>query len=103
VGASTSHKPMGHDGLLYTDSFAFFSLFYSYISTYFHSVTVSYSWGEVRLSPLGTSATIGPIVSAPDDDECGADGGMKSGRGKPATVPLRPSQISRDLTWDSTA
>jgi hypothetical protein len=25
------------------------------------------SWGGVRLSPLGTSATIWPIVPAPDD------------------------------------
>jgi hypothetical protein len=30
----------------------------------------------VRLSPLGTSATIWPIVPAPDDDECGEVGGM---------------------------
>jgi hypothetical protein len=46
----------------------------------------------VRLSPLGTSAT---IVSAPgDNDECGAAGGMRTGRGNrstrrnPAPVPL---------------
>jgi hypothetical protein len=25
------------------------------------------SWGGVRLSPLGTSATVWPIVPAPDD------------------------------------
>jgi hypothetical protein len=33
----------------------------------------------VRLSPLGASATIRPIVPAPDhiDDECGAAGGIK--------------------------
>jgi hypothetical protein len=49
----------------------------------------------VRLSPLGTSATIWPIVPAPDDD-CGAIGGMKIGRGnrrtrkKPAPAPLCP-------------
>jgi hypothetical protein len=35
-----------------------------------------YSWGRVRLSPLGTQATSGPTVPAPDvydegDDECG--------------------------------
>jgi hypothetical protein len=32
------------------------------------------SWTEVRLSPLGTSATVWPIVPAPmmNDDECGA-------------------------------
>jgi hypothetical protein len=38
------------------------------------------SWGGVRLSPLGTSATNWPIVPAPDDDECGAVGGMRIGR-----------------------
>jgi hypothetical protein len=27
----------------------------------------SFSWGWVRLSPLGTSVTIWPIVPAPDD------------------------------------
>jgi hypothetical protein len=61
----------------------------------------------VRLSPLGTSATNWPIVPAPDDidDERGAIGGMRIGRGnrdtwrKPAPVPLRPPQISHDLTW----
>jgi hypothetical protein len=30
----------------------------------------------VKLSPLGTSATVWPIVLAPDDDECEAVGGM---------------------------
>jgi hypothetical protein len=30
-------------------------------------VTFLVSWGGVRLSPLGTSATIWPIVPAPDD------------------------------------
>jgi hypothetical protein len=63
----------------------------------------------MRLSPLGTSATIWPIVPAldnedDDDDECGAVGGMRIGRGnhstrrKPAPVPLCPPQIPRDLT-----
>jgi hypothetical protein len=30
-----------------------------------------YSWGGVRMSPLGTPVTLGPIVPAPDvnDDE----------------------------------
>jgi hypothetical protein len=50
----------------------------------------------VRLSPLGTAATNWPIVPAPDDDDddCGAVGGMRIGRGhrntwrKPASVPL---------------
>jgi hypothetical protein len=64
------------------------------------------SWGGVRLSPLGTSATIWPIVSAPDDDddEYEAVGGMRIGRGnrstrrKPAPVPLRLQRIPHDLT-----
>jgi hypothetical protein len=34
----------------------------------------------VRLSPLGTAATIWPIVPAPDN-ECGAVGGMRIDRG----------------------
>jgi hypothetical protein len=39
------------------------------------------------------------------DDECGAVGGMRIGRGnrstrrKPAPVPLCPPQIPHDLTW----
>jgi hypothetical protein len=43
-----------------------------------------------------------------DDDECGAVGGMKIGRGnrntrrKPAQVQLCPPQILHDLTWDRT-
>jgi hypothetical protein len=42
------------------------------------------------------------------DDECGAAGGMKIGRGnrsarrKPAPVPLSPPQIPYDLTWPQT-
>jgi hypothetical protein len=65
------------------------------------------SWGGVRLSPLGTSANIWPIVPAPDD-ECGVVGGMRIGRGnrstrrKPAPVPLCPPQIPHDLTLDRT-
>jgi hypothetical protein len=64
-----------------------------------------FSWGGVRLSPLGTLATSWPIVQAPaDDDECGAVGGMRIGREnrsiwrKPAPVPLYPPQIPHDLT-----
>jgi hypothetical protein len=62
----------------------------------------------VRLSPLGTSATVSPIVPASDDDECGAVGGMRIGKGnrstcrKPAPVPLCPPQIVLDLTKDRT-
>jgi hypothetical protein len=42
-----------------------------------------YSWAGVRLNPLGTSATLGLIVLAPNDDDCesGAAGGMGIGRG----------------------
>jgi hypothetical protein len=43
----------------------------------------------VRLSTLGTAATVWPIVPAPDDydddDECGAVGGMRIGRGNRST------------------
>jgi hypothetical protein len=41
-----------------------------------------------------------------DDDDYGAVGGMRVGRGnrstrrKPAPVPLWPPQIPHDLTWD---
>jgi hypothetical protein len=69
----------------------------------------SFLGGGSRLSPLGTSATNCPIVTAPDDDdddddECGAVCGMKFGRGyrstrrKPATAPLCPPQIPHDVT-----
>jgi hypothetical protein len=68
------------------------------------------SWGGVRLSPLGTSATNWPIVPAPMiDDECGAVGGMRIGRGNrnirrtPAPVPLCPPQIPHELTWARTS
>jgi hypothetical protein len=56
----------------------------------------------VRLSPLGTSGNIWPIVPAPDD-ECGVVGGMRIGRGKrstrgkPVPVPLCPPKIPHDL------
>jgi hypothetical protein len=42
------------------------------------------------------------------DDECGVVGGMRIGKGnrstrrKPPPVPLRPPQISHDLTWNRT-
>jgi hypothetical protein len=66
------------------------------------------SWGWVRLSPVGMSATDWPILPAPDDndDECGAVGGMRIGRGKrstrskPAPVPISPFQIPHVLTCD---
>jgi hypothetical protein len=62
--------------------------------------------GWVKLSPLGTSANIWPIVQPRMiDEECGVVGGMRIGRGnrstrgKPAPVPLCPPH---DLTWDQT-
>jgi hypothetical protein len=56
------------------------------------------SLGEVRLSPLGTSATVRPLYQPRiiDDDDYGAVGGMRIGRGnrstrrKSAPVPLCP-------------
>jgi hypothetical protein len=64
----------------------------------------------MRLSSLGTSATVGLLYQPRmmDDDDYGAVGGMRIGRvnrstrGKPASVPLRPPQIPHDLTWDRT-
>jgi hypothetical protein len=65
------------------------------------------SWGGVRLSPPGTSAT--DLLYQPRTiDECAAIGGMRIGRGnrstrrKPAPVPLCPPQIPHDLTWTRT-
>jgi hypothetical protein len=60
----------------------------------------------VRLSPLGTAATTGLLYQSRmvDDDECGAVGGMRIGRGnrgtrrKPAPAPLCPPQIPHYLT-----
>jgi hypothetical protein len=43
-----------------------------------------------------------------DDDECGAVGGMRIGKGirstlrKSATVPLCPPEIPHDMTWART-
>jgi hypothetical protein len=57
----------------------------------------------VRLSPLGTSAPNCPGVQAPDEDECGAVGGMRIGMGKPnylkktSLVSLCSPQIPHDL------
>jgi hypothetical protein len=58
----------------------------------------------VRLSPLGTSATTGLLYQPRMiDDECGAVGGIRIGRGnlssqrKPAPVPLYRPQIPYDL------
>jgi hypothetical protein len=52
-----------------------------------------------------TQATNFPSVLAPDDDECGAVGGMKVGKGnrstwrKHASAPLCPTQIPHELNW----
>jgi hypothetical protein len=65
------------------------------------------SLGGVRLSPLGTSATVGLLYQPRmiDDDDYGAVGGMRIGRGNRSTrrkhAPV-PPQIPRDLTWDRT-
>jgi hypothetical protein len=65
--------------------------------------------GGMRLSPLVTSATNGPIVPAPDYRWIWSIfGGMRIGRGnrssrrKPVLVPLCPPQIPHDLTRDRT-
>jgi hypothetical protein len=60
----------------------------------------------VRLSPLGTAATIVPLYQSRmiNDGDCGATGGIMIGKGyrstrrKPAPVPLCPPQIPHDLT-----
>jgi hypothetical protein len=63
----------------------------------------------MRLGPLGTSATVGLLYQPRMiDDDYGAVGGMRIGRGnrstggKPAPVSLCPPQIPHDLTWDRT-
>jgi hypothetical protein len=63
----------------------------------------------VRLSLLGTSATVGLLYQPRMiDDDYGAVGGMtigrvnRSTRRKPAPVPLCLPQIPHDLTWDRT-
>jgi hypothetical protein len=43
------------------------------------SIWLLFPW--VRPSPLGTAATVWPIARIPDDDDCRAIGGMRSGRG----------------------
>jgi hypothetical protein len=65
--------------------------------------------GGVRLSPLGTSATVGLLYQPRMiDDYYGAVDGMRIGRGnrstlrKPAPVPRCSPQISHGLTWDRT-
>jgi hypothetical protein len=63
-----------------------------------------YWWGETE--SLGTAATSGLLYKPQmiDEDDCGAIGGMKIGRGnlstrrKPAPAPLCPPQIPHDQT-----
>jgi hypothetical protein len=60
------------------------------------------SRGELRLSPLGTSATNWPIIPARMIyDECEAVGGMRIGRGKRSTGKklLQCHLVHHDLTW----
>jgi hypothetical protein len=58
---------------------------------------------EVRLRPLGTTGLLYQHQMI-DDDDCGAIGGIRIGRGnrstrrKPTEVPLCPPQISHDLS-----
>jgi hypothetical protein len=62
--------------------------------------------GGVGLSPLGTAATSGLLYRPQmiDEDDCGAIGEMKIGRGnrssrrKPAPASLCPPQIPHDQT-----
>jgi hypothetical protein len=70
-----------------------------------HVVVFLVSLGGVRLSPLGTSVTVGLLYQPRMiDDDYGAAGGMRIGKGnrstrrKPAPVPLCPPQIPHDLT-----
>jgi hypothetical protein len=64
-------------------------------------------WGETV--PLVRRPIIGLLYQPRViDDECGAVGGMRIGRGnrsarrKPSPVPLCPPQIPRELTWART-
>jgi hypothetical protein len=64
----------------------------------FNLILIGVVGSGVRFGPLGTAATNRPIVTAPDDYDNGAIGGMKIGRGnrstrrKPAPMPLCPPQ-----------
>jgi hypothetical protein len=80
-----------------------------YIYILVHILVYIVSLGGVRLSPLGTSATVGLLYQPRMiDDEYGSVGGMRidrenrSTRRKPTPVPLCPPQIPHDLPWDRT-
>jgi hypothetical protein len=70
--------------------------------TFYYFIIIS----GARLSPLGTAATSGLLYKPQmiDEDDCGAIGGMKIGKGnrsarrKPAPAPLCPPQIPHDQT-----
>jgi hypothetical protein len=102
-------QPHFCDSLQFVEKPRIYAAFPSHHSTT-HIYIFLISWDGVRLSPLGMSATIWPTVAAQmiDDDECGAVGGMRTGRGnrstrrKLATLPLFPPQMPHDLTWDRT-
>jgi hypothetical protein len=108
---STLHTPSWPSSYLvnYRDNFAFY-LYRSYVFQTDLQVFFLVPWGGVRLSPLGTSATVWSIVPAPDDrcEDCCAIGEMRIGRvkqstrRKPVLVPLCPPQIPHDLTWAGT-
>jgi hypothetical protein len=74
-----------------------------------HLLSIFFFSHGIRLSLLGTVATVWLLVPAPcDDDDCGPIGGMQIGNGKqstrrkPAPVPLFPRQIPLDLIWAET-
>jgi hypothetical protein len=81
----------------------------TFISRYFNFIFWGVSLGGVRLSPLGTSATVGLLYQPRMmDDDYGTVGGMRIGRGnritrrKPAPVPLCPPETAHNLTWHRT-
>jgi hypothetical protein len=69
--------------------------------------TIVSFWGRVRVSPLGTSATVWPLIPGPGDkwwwmwssrSNENWQGKPKYSEKKPASVPLCPPQIPHDLT-----
>jgi hypothetical protein len=66
-------------------------------TSYFH-----YSWGEVRMSPLGTPATIGPVVPAPDDRWLWSSWWNENWQGKPKyseKTTLSSTSSATNSTW----
>jgi hypothetical protein len=68
---------------------------------------LGWDWVHLVRRPL-IGLVYQPRMLDDDDDEYGAVGGMRIGRGnrstrsKPAPVPIFPPQIPHDLTWDRT-